>query len=248
MKKLILSFVLCTLILTKLSFSTSIDVDISEEIKSKIIYEVENISFNVVKFSTEFYNIGSIDYNARARVFVYDNDKLIFSGWSQERVLMPGDKKTFDIYWYSNYSGNYKFKLRFYFGNEIIESEMKGFQINETLTSEDVFDISNFRTYDNYIVFDIKSKKDVKDVVIIPYKYVPSWIFEQKTLDNIKKDSIKTVLINFYPPAWRPFNITLAIAAENGKYFSQKNFQMKKEEGLIGLFNSILDSLKLLVL
>jgi hypothetical protein len=220
-----------------------------EDIKSKIILENNTVSFNIINFSTEFYNIGSIPYNSRARIYIYNNEnKLIFSGWSQEKTLMPGDKKTFDIYWYTNYSGDYKSKLRFYFGNEIIESEKKEFQINETLISEDIFEIYNFRTYDTYVIFDIKSKKDAKNIIIIPYKYVPGWIFEQEIIDSIKKDYIKTVKINYYPTVWKLSTLKLSIAAENGNYYSEKDLEMKKEEGIAKVIYNILDSLKLLVL
>jgi mRNA-degrading endonuclease HigB of HigAB toxin-antitoxin module len=248
MKKLLLIVILCSLILIKFAFSSLLEVDISEDIKSKIIYETQNISFNVVKFSTEFYNTGSISYNARARIFVYNNNKLIFSGWSQEKILMPGDKKTFDIYWYADSPVKYESKLRMYFGNEIVENNKTEFQVNETLKPEDVFEINNFRTYDNYVIFDIKSKKDAKNVIIIPYKYVSGWIFEQKTIENIKKDSIKTIKIPYYPTVWKPSNITLAIVAETGRYYSEKTLEMKKEEGILKIIYNILDSLKLLII
>lgn len=247
MKILFLTVILCLLILTKLSLSALIDVDISEDIKSKIIYENNSVSFDVVNFSTEFYNIGSIPYSARTRIFVYNDSKLIFNGWSQEKDLMPGDKKTFNIYWYANSLGRYESKLRFYFGNEIIENEKKEFQVNETLIPEDVFEIYNFRTYDNYVIFDIKSKKDVKNVIIIPSKYISGWIFEQKTIESIKKDSIKTLKINYYPTLWKPTTLKLSIVAENGKYYSEKDLEMKKEEGIIGMIYSILDSLKVIL-
>lgn len=248
MKKLILLIILCILILTKISYSTVIDVDISEEIKNKIILETQNISFNIVKFSTEVYNTGSIAYSARARIFIYNKDKLIFNGWSQEKKLMAGDKKMFDIYWYANSPIKYESKLRIYAGNEIFEGEKKEFQVNETLIPEDIFEIMNFRTYDNYVIFDIKSKKDAKDVVIIPYKYVPGWIFEQKTIEFIKKDSVKTISISYYPTVWEPISLKLAIAAENGKCYSEKALEMEKEEGILKIIYNILDSLKLLIL
>jgi hypothetical protein len=248
MKKLILLFILCLLILIKIGFSTLIKVNINEEIKSKIVSETTNFSFNVVKFSTEFYNIGSIDYSARARIFVYSDDKLIFSGWSQEKGLMSGDKKSFDIYWYAKSPGKYKSKLRFYFGNEIIDSETKELQINETLIPKDVFEISNFRTYDNHVIFDLKSEKDVKNIKVIPHEYVPGWIFEQKAIENIKKGDIKTVSLPYSPTVWKPTTLKLVVVSDNGKYYSEKPLEMKKETGITSIIYSILDSLKLLIL
>ena len=239
--------ILCILFLAKDAFPALLKIDISEDIKGSIVSDSQSISFNAVKFSTEFSNIGSVAYNVRSRIFVYKDDKLLFSGWSQEKTLMPGDRKTFDIYWYANSPVKYESKLRVYAGNEIFEDEKKEFQVTETLIPEDNFEIMNFRTYDNYIIFDIKSKKDTKNVTIIPYKYVPSWIFEQKTIDSMKKGSVKTVQINFYPSLVEPTSLKLSIMAENGKYYSEKTLEMKKEQGIIRIFHSILDSLKLLL-
>jgi hypothetical protein len=221
-----------------------IEVDVSEYVKGDIVSYSRNVSFNVVKFSTEFSNTGSIAYKARARIFVYKDDKLAFTGWSQEKTLMPGSRKTFDIYWYSNSPMKYKAKLRLYFGNEIIESEEKEFQIDKILVPEDTFEIMNFRTYDDYVIFDIKSKKDAKDVMVIPSNYPLGWIFEQKTIDFIRKDSMKTVLINYYPTVWEPKSLKLMIVGENGNCYMEKTLEMKKEEGIIKLFYDVLDSLR----
>jgi hypothetical protein len=247
LKKLILIAVLFILILAKIVFSSLIEVDISEDIKGEVVHEGVNISSNIVKFSTEFSNVGSIAYNARARISIYKNDKLLFNGWSQEKTLMPGDRKIFDIYWYASSPVKYDSKLRVYAGNEIFEDEKKEFQVTETLIPEDNFEIMNFRTYDNYIIFDIKSKNDAKNTIVIPYKYVPSWIFEQKTIEYMRKGSVKTVQLNFYPSLVEPTSLKLSIMAENGKYYSEKTLEMKKEQGIIRIFHSILDSLKLLL-
>lgn len=247
MKKSFLFFILCFLILTNAAFSSLIEVDISEDIKSEIIHEAPIISYNMVNFSTEFYNTGSVPYDARARILVYNETKLIFSGWSQKEDLMPGDRKTFDIYWYTNSPGKYESKLRVYFGNEIIENEKKEFQVNEPLTPEDVFKIENFRTYDNHVIFDVLSKKDVENVIIIPSDYVSGWIFEQKAIENVKKDLIKTISIDYQPTVWKPTSLKIAVVAENGKFYSEKIVEMEKGQGVMNLIYSILDNLKLLL-
>jgi hypothetical protein len=245
--KTFIFFVLCFLILAKFAFSSIIEVDISEDVKSDVIHESITTSFNVVNFSTELYNTGSVPYDARARVYVYNESRLIFSGWSQKEDMMPGDKKTFDVYWYANSPGNYESKLRVYFGNEIIENEKRDFQIEDSLEPEDIFLIESFRTYDDHVVFDVVSKKDVKNVIILPSDYVSGWIFEQKTIENIKKDVINTVSIKYQPTVWKPTNLKISVMAENGKFYSEKTVEMKKEQGITGLIYNILDNLKLLI-
>jgi len=247
MNKTFLFFVLCFFILTKIAFSSLIEVDISEDIKSEVIHESITTSFNVVNFSIEFYNTGSVPYDARARIFVYKEGKLIFSGWSQKEDMMPGEKKTFDVYWYASSPGNYESKLRVYFGNEIIEDEKREIQIKDPLEPEDAFIIENFRTYDDHIVFDIVNKKNVENVIIIPSDYVSGWIFEQKVIESIKKDMIKTISIDYQPTVWKPTNLKIAVIAEYGRFYSEKIVEMKKEQGIMNLIYSILDNLKLLL-
>ena len=246
-KKLILLFVLCFLILIKIGFSTLIEVGVSEDIGSKIISETSNANFNVVKFSTEFYNIGSVPYSTRERIFVYNDSDLLFSGWSQEKNFMSGDKKTFDIYWYASSLGNYTYKLKFYFGNEINESETKEFQVRDALIPEDVFEMSSFRTYDDHVIFDLKSKSNAQNVIIIPYKYTPGWIFEQKTIDSMKNNTVKTISLPYSPTVWEPATLKLLIVSNNGKYYSEKTVEMKKETGIVAFFYYIWDNLKLIL-
>ena len=243
MKTLLIIFVFFLLFST-LVLSTTLDVGVSEDVSIKIINENLNISNNVVKFSTEFYNIGSVGYKGRARLFVYNGTNLISDGWSEEKSLMPGEKKTFDIYWYAKYSGNYEYVLRMYYGNEILENDKKELKINETHKPEDIFEITNYRTYDDHIIFDLKSKEDARDIVIIPYRYVTGWIFEQKAIPNMEKDSVKAVSLNYIPLIWAPANLTLAVASDNGKYYSESNIRMDKLSGLIGLIYSIYDRLR----
>ena len=247
MNKTFLFLVLCFFILTKIAFSSLIEVDISEDIKSEIIHESITTSFNIVNFSIEFYNTGSVPYDTRARIFVYKEGKLIFSGWSQEEDMMPGEKKAFDVYWYANSPGNYESKLRVYFGNEIIEDEKREIQIKDPPEPEDVFIIENFRTYDDHVVFDIVSKNNVENVIIIPSGYVSGWIFEQKIIESIKKDMIKTISIDYQPTVWKPTNLKIAVIAEDGRFYSEKIVEMKKEQGIMNLIYSILDNLKLLL-
>lgn len=222
-----------------------IEVNVNEEIKGNVIRESKNISFNAVKFSIEFANTGSIAYDARVRIFVYKDGNLIFNGWSKKEDFMAGDIKNFNVYWCTNSSGKYESKLRMYIGNEIIENEKSEFQV-ETLSSEDSFEITSFRTYDDHVIFDIKSKNDAKNVIIVPSNYPLGWIFEQKTIDFMKKDSIKTVSINYYPTVWESKSLKLIITSNSGKYYSEKTLEMKKDTGIMEIFYSILDGLKLL--
>ncbi len=243
MKKIII--LICFLFLIGIAYSAVIEVGVAENLKGKISSITYDNSSNLIKFSIEFYNTGSVPYKARIKIEIFNNSEVIFNGWSQEKDFMPGEKKLFDIYWYNNNTGKYFAKLKSYFGNSIKEYKKFEFSIKNSIDSEDIFEIKNFRTYDNYIIFDVQSKKDVKNIVIIPYQYTLGWIFEQKEIANISGNSSKLVVLNYYPTLWTPSNISLAIVSDNGKYYTEKTLEMKKNEGLVGFFYYIIDNIRI---
>jgi hypothetical protein len=248
MKKILLAALACVLTLAGLAASTSVLVDVSQNVQIQLVHQGQSVSSSLVNFSSEVYNTGSIPYSARARIFVYGNGSLMFSGWSQESPLMPGDKEILNIYWNAPTPGSYESKLRIYFGNEIIENANESFKVSDSPVSEDVFKVSGFRTYDDHVVFDLESSKDVSDVVIIPTQYMPGWIFEQKKIDLIKGGAIKPISVSYNPTVWQQSPLKIAVVAENGRYFSEKTVLMEKGSGATNLINSIIDRLKLLVL
>jgi len=245
MRKIFLIYVICFLIIIEIAYSSMIEVGISEELKGNISSITYDNSSNIIKISIEFYNTGSIAYKTRVKVEFLDKDKVIFNAWSQEKEFMPGDKKSFDTYWYTNNTGNFFVRLKVYFGNEILEYEKFSFIVNKSLMPEDIFEVENFRTYDNYILFDVKSKEDVEKVIVMPDKYIPGWIFEQREIDIISKDSSKLVMLNYYPTLWMPSNISLIITSDKGKYYTERIFEMKKNKGLIGFFYRLVDGIRI---
>jgi hypothetical protein len=245
MKKIVLILIICLLFLIRIAYSSLIEVGINETIKGNVSSITYDNNSNIVKFSIEFYNTGSVGYKDRIKIEIFDNEDLIFSGWSQEKDLMPGERKSFDIYWYNNKTGKYFAKLKSYFGNEILEYKEFEFSIGRSTKPEDNFEIKNFRTYDNFIIFDVDSKEDSHDVVIIPQQYTSGWIFEQKEIGNLTKNGSKLVVMNYYPSLWTPSNVSLAIVSDGGKYYTEGTLEMKKNEGLTGAFFYVVDRLRI---
>lgn len=245
-KKFILLLIFLVLFFFSASNSAVIKVGIQKSLDGDIISFSYDSSKDIIKFQFEFYNTGSTPFKARARVDVINNSKTAFTGWSEEKILMPGDRKNFEVYWYTNSTGNFILRLRVYFGNEIME---KFFIVekNNSLFSEDVFEIKNFRTYDDLIVFDIKASKNVKNVVILPFDYPLGWIFEQKKIDFLNEGEEKTVAIKYYPNVWFEDKVTLIVASDSGKFKTEKNFEMKKESGILWLIHYVADKIKLFI-
>jgi hypothetical protein len=244
MKKALIVMV-CFLFLVRAASSAVLEVGVNEKLESNISSLLYDNSSNLVKFSVELYNTGSVPFMARIRNDISNNSDLIFSGWSREEDMMPGDKKTFDVYWYADSAGEYFSKMKVYYGNEIKEYKKFSLYISNYSEPEDAFDIKNFRTYDNYVVFDLESKVDAENIAVIPGLYTLGWIFEQKEIANMSQNSSKTIVLNYYPTIWIPSNITIDIASDNGKYFTEKTLEMDKISGIAGLFYYITDSLKI---
>jgi hypothetical protein len=244
MRSYIIFSMICLLVLATLAYSSSIEIVIRQDIKTNVTTERINVSSNLVKITEEVYNTGSVPYSARVRTYVYSNDTMVFDGWSQEKGLMPGDKKTFDTYWHADSKGEYKTSLRVYYGNEIMETPGSSFEIKSNDSSEDFFQIRNFRTYDNYVMFEIESKTDQANVRIIPSGYAPGWIFEQKVVGEVKSGLFRAVKMDYAPTLWQPTDLKLTMVTQDGEHFSEKTLMMDKGSGVESMFYSVLDSIK----
>ncbi|MEM5829351.1 MAG: hypothetical protein QW040_00070 [Candidatus Aenigmatarchaeota archaeon] len=227
-----------------LSRAAIIEVDVSRNLEGKISSFSCDSSKDLIAFYLEFYNTGSIAYRARVRVDIINNSKIAFTAWSGEKILMPGDRKNFEVYLYDNSTGNITVRARIYFGNEI-EERILSVKKESYFLSQDIFEIKNFRTYDNFVVFDIKARRNVKDVVVIPHGFPQSWIFEQKKIKFLKENEEKTVALNYNPAVWSEEKLTLIVASDGGKYKTEKTFEMRKEVGIIWLIHYLIDKLKL---
>lgn len=245
MRNLVLISVVCFFIYVNIALAALIEVDILEILEGDISSLNYDNSSNIVKFTTEFNNRGSVPYKTRIKIDVFDGDGVIFTSWSKENVMMPGDKKIFENYWFND-GGKYDVKIRAYLGNEI--RDYKKIEIFlQDVESEDIFEIKSLRTYDDYMVFDIFSKRDVKNVVVMPSQYRLGWIFEQESIESMRANSTKTVKISYYPSVWLPSDVKILVVSDEGKYFSEESFEMEKNTGLWGLFYFWLDSLKLVL-
>jgi len=242
MKAKLLAF-LFLLTLIPVANAVIIEVKIPKVLRGEISSFYYNISGNLMTFKVEFYNSGSIGYKSRVRIDVFNDSQQIFTAWSEERKFVPGDRKIFELFWFTNLTGNFSGRIRAYFANEIVEKEFK-LEKSFAYPAEKAFSISNFRTYENAVVFDLKSEKYAGNVVIVPENIPLGWIFQQKRLE-IRENEVKTVAISYKPAIWSEENLTLSIASLDGKYFTQEEVRLKKESGFLGFIHYFIDVLKL---
>ncbi len=242
-----LPLLLALIIFIAISSAAVIEIEVKMKLDGKISFFSFERMNNIVKASTEFYNTGSVAYKARARLDILNRSELIFSGWSEEKPLMPGERKTFEIYWYSpSKAKNLTARLRVYFGNEIVE-ESKNLSIEYVKSSKDLFQIKNFRTYEDHIRFEIRANETLKNVIVVPSDYIQGWIFEQIKLRELKANKNTEVKIRYIPTVWMESQVKLNVFTEDGKYYFSKTFELKKEKGLLKYLHMIYDKLSLIL-
>lgn len=240
MKKLIF-FVIIFPLTILFANAIMIRVGIKERLDGEIsFFNIKEI-FNLVKFEIEFYNTGSLEYKARVRVDILNNSKIVFTAWSNEVYFSPGDRRNFNLYWFSNTSGNFTIRVRVYYGNEI-EEKIFNFKKNSFNQSLKNIEISPVRVYDNFIVFDLKTEKNISKVIIIPDHFPTTWIVEQK---EIEIKGRKTVSIDYLPVTLKEREGKIIVVSSDGKYFGERNFIFKKEIGLKYYILLLIDKIKL---
>jgi len=248
MKKILFMLFILLLIIFSVSAQV-IKIEVAEVLSGNITSLVYNpsIDTNIFKITTEFFNTGSIGYKARARLDVFSQSGLLYTGWSKEASLVPGIKSSFNIYWFEpNITGNFSGRIRIYYANEIKELEIK-FEIKNFTISQDIFEISDLRTYDNYVKFSLRSSQTVNSVIAFPSKYPLGWIFEQTKIEKLNQNDKISVSLPYQPSLWTPSEVTIAVVTEDGKYYSSKTFILVKEEGLLKYVHYLTDGLRVLL-
>lgn len=241
-----IALVLALILILPVAIAGIIEIEVKMKLSGKATITSLQRFNNVVKLVTEFYNTGSVPYKARARLDILNESNLIFSGWSEEKELMPGERKEFEIFWLSSSEAkNLTARIRVYFGNEIFE-ENRSFNIDYVRSSESIFQIKNFRTYDNYVRFEVRANQSLEKVIVIPSDYMHGWIFEQVKIENFTSNKNIEVKIPYIPTIWREGKVKINVFTEDGKYYSSQTFELKKEKGPLKYLHMIYDKLSLI--
>jgi hypothetical protein len=221
-----------------------VKIGVKMGVKGDISALFHNISNGVLKVNPEFYNTGSVAYKVRVRLDILNSTDIIFTGWSKEETLMPGERKNFEIYWYTSRTENIVAKLRAYYGKETIEREMR-YKVENNQSSEDFFQVKFFRTYDDFIKFQMRSNKSLSNVLVIPKNYMMGWIFEQKKIENLNANQNIEVIIPYKADVWFSHDINIDVVTEDGRYYSVFSFNLQKEKDLWKYIHYITDKLNL---
>jgi hypothetical protein len=248
MKFLIILIVSFFLILS-ISNSQLVGVNIKELIRveaTKIDYNSTINDGKPFKVNIELFNSGSTGYEARTKLDIFDKDNLIFSGWSYEKDFFPGNRKFYELYWYpANVSGKFKASIAIYFANEINKSKQINFEVKTTKKSpENIFEILNFRTYDDEVVFLLRANKTVENIIFVPSNYPSGWIFEQNKINKLGNGEIKIINLKYEPTLWKESDVTISIFTEDGKYYTSKSFTLKRETSFCRYIQGIINDFR----
>jgi len=228
-------------------FAQTIRVGVKMELKGNITAFSYNASNGILAINSEFYNSGSVPYRARARLDIVNSSDIIFTGWSKEELLMPGERKNFELFYYTDESlENITAIVRIYYGFEVAERKIE-LKLENLKTPEDIFQIKNFRTYDSYVKFQLRSNKPLRNVLVIPRNYMMGWAFEEKRIENLEANKNVEIVLPYEAPVWLPQNITIDIVTEDGNYHSAAQFLLQKEAGIMKYIHYLTDKLILLL-
>ena len=110
-------------------------------------------------------------------------------------------------------------------------------EVENITPQSEIFEIQNLKTYSDEIRFDLKSRKTLKDVLIIPSNYPLGWIFEEKKINELTKNELKEVSIKYKPSLWRNTTLTLNVITSDGKCVTSKSFTLKRVSFLEEFFH-----------
>ncbi len=232
MKKIIFGLIL-VLVLSIVN-AQNIEVYIGNVLDLEILsfkHTSELKSYEPFKVGFEILNSGSLGYRARVRLDIIKNNETIYTGWSNEVPLWPGDSQYFELFWYSgNVTGDFIGKVKIYHANEIKELEPINIKIKGSNTPEKNIQITSFKTLKDKVEVKIKSSQELKDIIIIPSGYPYGWIFEQSKIDSINQNEEKKIVIKYEPTIWEPTEVEIHVFTEDGNQYTSKSFLMKRQK------------------
>lgn len=241
----IFSFILFSLALSAVSYAAvPVVVKVSPELSRSVEYMnySKDIRNGYQRFELQIYNIGSIGCITRARFDIYNSsdDSLLHTSWSEAKAVEAGGYDIFDAYWYPyNITGNFYAKMRVHQCYDIFEEGTYDFFIdnrvdNETrkdeIIGEDSLDVRLYSNTKNEMVLELKSEKDMENIIVSPAESNPSRIIPGANIKSLKKGEIKYLKINYSISIWKESNFILNIFDKENNYFSVKEIKLKKPE------------------
>jgi hypothetical protein len=188
----------------------------------------------------ELYNSGTVGYAARARLDIYEGSGGRFTAWSGEKVLMPGERSTYLLYWFSGEGANLTASMGFDCATEHEEAGNYSVAMG-SVAAENPFSILNAVTYADRVRVETISSKDLGEVHAYVSDYVPGWLFEEASASSIKAGKRFFLDIPYSTGVFVNASVTINLADESGSYYAASPYAMRRVEGVVAVWDMLID-------
>jgi regulator of replication initiation timing len=216
-RRKIVAIFLMLFFLISLAYATIlVEVDVKEVIDGNIAYlkfqkKLNNSPQHIL---LDWENQGSVGCKVRFRVDFYHpelnlppEDEPVYTAWSKEKALEPGDHSPFEIFFYPKKSGNYSAKLFVYYCNLLLEERVINF--TALMKEEGSMNESVIENMTENVTLEREVEKRKKRIQT-KEKEVPFEITEVETTENYvefkikSKENISNLIIipTEYPIGW----------------------------------------------
>jgi hypothetical protein len=230
---------LILVIVSQAAYSIPLKINVPEVINGNKAYlqfeQTTNESPQI--FLMDWENQGSVSCKARMRVDISNGTTLLYTAWSREVPLEPGDHSELEAYYYPEAPGEYQANISMYFCNTIRNVGNVSFismppqesgSVNNMAGSS--LEIKEMNT-ENYVELTIRSKENINSPVIIsPRSYPLGWIFEGAKLEGIRENEEATARLDYVPTIWKPVTIELDISTLDGRYHQTEEIVLTQEQ------------------
>lgn len=225
-------FLLLIMALSASAIAASVSVNVNDFVSSelKIMHEEEKSGLLFREF--ELFNSGSAPYLARIRVSLNNASGEVFSGWTKEGAVMPGERKIFPAYAYAASGGNYTEKIYGHYAHDSFELAGKNITVEAFPHPEAEILISNPRVYAQKITLDVESGTDEKNVVVMPYSFPVAWIAGQKEIPSLRKGRAVRISIPYESDVFLEKPVSFIAVSGDGRALGKASFLMRPESGI----------------
>jgi hypothetical protein len=236
---LILSLSFCFLLL--LIFGSAYALEVQMSVSDISSLETRYFSFNdslgLKKIDIETVNNGSMPYASQIRADIYNGSGSAFEGWSDSKIMMPGNNAFTRLYWIPKSEGRYTMNLSMYFGRNSASREYNISVDQVRQAQSGAFEIISAKTYRKFIALEIRSKID-SNATAMPKDFPPNWAVQQGQARLIA-NMTSALYIRYEPDVWSREQIKIAVASLDGKYVDEFEITLEQERGFFAMIQNM---------
>ncbi len=194
----------------------------------------EEVNNTPQSFLVVWENTGSIGCRFRLRADIYeiinDTKKQVYTSWSEETPIEPGEQANLIAYWYPKSPGNFTVRTFLYYCNTIRDGPRANFTVfKQNITAKEIPVEVKTESTESYVAFRFNSKENIENLVIIPDEYPFGWTFDSKKVDWIEEGKEKIVKLDYEAGIWKERNVSFDIVTLDGRYYQSKEITLKKK-------------------